>query len=136
MSRSIGPGLVAAASGLDTQSYTAWLVCGAIAGFSGAIGERMQRSHTAQRILNRVAGTVFVLLGTRWQKDLRRRLGMEAVVAHQPVLRAVVGEAHVALGALHRGAAHLADEEGAVAAAVEEEETLLARGEVGLKLGD
>jgi threonine/homoserine/homoserine lactone efflux protein len=41
------------------------LVFGVIAWFSGAIGERMQRSHTAQRILNRVAGTVFVGLALK-----------------------------------------------------------------------
>jgi threonine/homoserine/homoserine lactone efflux protein len=41
------------------------LVFGAIAWFSGAIGERMQRSHRAQRILNRVAGTVFLGLALK-----------------------------------------------------------------------
>lgn len=41
------------------------LVFGVIAWFSGAIGERMQRSHVAQRILNRVAGTVFVGLALK-----------------------------------------------------------------------
>lgn len=41
------------------------LVFGAIAWFSGAIGERMQRSHRAQRMLNRVAGTVFLGLALK-----------------------------------------------------------------------
>lgn len=41
------------------------LVFGVIAWFSGAIGERMQRSQRAQRILNRVAGTVFVGLAVK-----------------------------------------------------------------------
>ncbi|HWL29666.1 MAG TPA: LysE family translocator [Burkholderiaceae bacterium] len=41
------------------------LVFGVIAWFSGAIGERMQRSHRAQRILNWVAGTVFLGLALK-----------------------------------------------------------------------
>jgi threonine/homoserine/homoserine lactone efflux protein len=41
------------------------LVFGVIAWFSGSIGARMQRSHRAQRILNRVAGAVFLGLALK-----------------------------------------------------------------------
>lgn len=41
------------------------LVFGLIAWFSGALGQRMQRSHTAQRLLNRVAGLVFLGLAVK-----------------------------------------------------------------------
>lgn len=41
------------------------IVFGAIAFFSGALGERMQRSQKAQRLLNRTAGVVFVGLAIK-----------------------------------------------------------------------
>lgn len=41
------------------------LVFGSIAFFSGAFGERIQRSGKAQRLLNRFAGTVFLGLAVR-----------------------------------------------------------------------
>lgn len=41
------------------------LVFGAIAFFSGALGERMQRSQKAQRLLNRTAGVVFLGLAIK-----------------------------------------------------------------------
>ena len=36
------------------------LVFGMLAWFSGALGERIQKSHAAQRVLNRLAGVVFL----------------------------------------------------------------------------
>ena len=42
-----------------------FLVFGLVAWFAGTIGERVQRSHTAQRFLNRVAGTVFLGLAIK-----------------------------------------------------------------------
>ncbi|MGB3288787.1 MAG: LysE family translocator [Burkholderiaceae bacterium] len=41
------------------------LVFGLIAWFSGTVGQRMQRSPGAQRLLNRVAGTVFLGLAVK-----------------------------------------------------------------------
>ncbi|HWK69325.1 MAG TPA: LysE family translocator [Burkholderiaceae bacterium] len=41
------------------------LVFGLIAWFSGTVGQRMQRSPTAQRVLNRVAGAVFLGLALK-----------------------------------------------------------------------
>lgn len=41
------------------------IVFGAIAFFSGALGERMQRSQKAQRLLNRTAGAVFLGLAIK-----------------------------------------------------------------------
>ncbi|MCC2596294.1 LysE family translocator [Pusillimonas sp. MFBS29] len=41
------------------------LVFGALAWFSGTLGERLQKSHTLQRLLNRFAGIVFVGLAIK-----------------------------------------------------------------------
>lgn len=41
------------------------LVFGMLAWFSGALGERIQKSHTAQRVLNRLAGVVFLGLAVK-----------------------------------------------------------------------
>ena len=71
----------------------AWFLQGVVSGITAAMGYAAGAlvpsrvwSRRAARIGWRVApavavagGTVFVLLGTRWQKDLRRRLGMEAL---------------------------------------------------------
>ncbi len=71
----------------------AWFLQGVVSGITAATGyavgalvpRRLLRGR-AHRIgwwvvltAAPVAGTVFVLLGTRWQKDLRRRLGMAAL---------------------------------------------------------
>ncbi|NYT58556.1 LysE family translocator [Alcaligenaceae bacterium] len=41
------------------------LVFGALAWFSGTLGERLQKSHTLQRLLNRIAGIVFLGLAVK-----------------------------------------------------------------------
>ncbi|HET6533644.1 MAG TPA: alpha/beta-hydrolase family protein [Actinoplanes sp.] len=71
----------------------AWYLQGVVSGITAAtgygVGTLVPQRLLAPRVrrvgwplmlvLAPVAGTVFVLLGTRWQKDLRRRLGMEAL---------------------------------------------------------
>ena len=72
----------------------AWFLQGVVSGITAAMGYAVGAlvpdrlfgaAHPPDRLVGRcwsaapVAGTVFVLLGTRWQKDLRRRLGMEAL---------------------------------------------------------
>ncbi len=71
----------------------AWFLQGVVSGITAAMGyaagalvPRRVWPRRAARVgwsvvltAAPVAGTVFVLLGTRWQKDLRRRLGMEAL---------------------------------------------------------
>jgi uncharacterized membrane protein len=71
----------------------AWYLQGVVSGITAAMGyglgalvPRRILPPAARRIgwpvmllVTPVAGTVFVLLGTRWQKDLRHRLGMPAL---------------------------------------------------------
>jgi uncharacterized membrane protein len=71
----------------------AWFLQGVVSGITAAMGYALGalvprrflrgRAHrigwAAVLVAAPVAGTVFVLLGTRWQKDLRRRLGMPAL---------------------------------------------------------
>ena len=71
----------------------AWFLQGVVSGITAAMGyavgalvPRRLYSRSVTRIGWRIAlvaapaaGTVFVLLGTRWQKDLRHRLGMAAL---------------------------------------------------------
>ncbi len=71
----------------------AWFLQGVVSGITAAmgyaVGELVPRRVWPPRagriagwvvlIVAPAGGTVFVLLGTRWQKDLRRRLGMEAL---------------------------------------------------------
>jgi uncharacterized membrane protein len=71
----------------------AWFLQGVVSGITAAMGYavgtlvpgRLLGARTRRigwwvlLVAAPVSGTVFVLLGTRWQKDLRRRLGMEAL---------------------------------------------------------
>lgn len=71
----------------------AWFLQGVVSGITAAMGYAVGTLVPRRAVTGRVrragwrvmliaapvAGTVFVLLGTRWQKDLRRRLGMDAL---------------------------------------------------------
>ena len=65
---------------------------------------------------------------------LRRPLGVAAIVAHQPVIGAVVGEIHAAPGTFRHIAALGAQQLAAAAPAVEEQNALLPGGHILLQL--
>ena len=104
--------------------------------FRGAGGVAVEPGHP--RLRKRLGHFGFDALGAHPQRDHRpaavrtgfgHRRALAAVVAQQPPLRAVLGEADIAVVALERLPAHLAEREGREPAAVEEQNRLLPGGE-------
>lgn len=89
----------------------AWFLQGVVSGITAAMGyavgalvpQKLFGARTRRigwwvlLVAAPVCGTVFVLLGTRWQKDLRRRLGMEALETSYTFRMVVISLATFAL---------------------------------------